>query len=190
MNQTPSKIAAYLTMSLEQAIPVIIHRRVDVNDPLEALVLEISDDWVLLASLRDGGYLNGNTIVRARDISRVKLQKTFLPFLRAQRAWPPQSAAKGLDLSSPKAFLPQLTSLTSILTFHEELRKPGMLWIGSVAEWKKKSMWFHCIDPNGRWSQILIKVRFRNLTRIDIFEDYAIAIAVVAGPLVVPDPEE
>lgn len=190
MKQKPSKVAARLTISLEQAIPVIIHRRVDPNDPLEALVLEISDDWVLLASLRDGGYLNGNTIVRARDISRVKLQKTFLPFMRAQRAWPPQSAAKGLDLSSPKAFLPQLARLTPILTFHEELRKPGKLWIGSIAEWKKKSMWFHCIDPDGRWSQILIKVKFRNLTRIDIFEDYANAIAEVAGPRDVPDPEE
>jgi len=190
MKQKPSKVAARLTISLEQAIPVIIHRRVDPNDPLEALVLEISDDWVLLASLRDGGYLNGNTIVRARDISRVKLQKTFLPFMRAQRAWPPQSAAKGLDLSSPKAFLPQLARLTPILTFHEELRKPGKLWIGSIAEWKKKSMWFHCIDPDGRWSQILIKVKFRNLTRIDVFDDYANAIAEVAGPRVVPDPEE
>jgi len=56
MNQKPTKVAARLTMSLEQAIPVIIHRRVDPNDPLEALVLEISDDWVLLASLRDGGF--------------------------------------------------------------------------------------------------------------------------------------
>ena len=190
MKQKPSKVAARLTISLEQAIPVIIHRRVDPNDPLEALVLEISDDWVLLASLRDGGYLNGNTIVRARDISRVKLKRTFLPFMRTQGAWPPQSAAKGLGLSSLKAFLPQLASLTPIVAFHEEQRKPGMLWIGSIAEWKKKSMWFHCIDPNGRWSQILIKVKFRNLTRIDIFEDYANAIAVVAGPRDVPDPEE
>ncbi len=190
MIQKPSKVAARLKLSLDQAIPVIICRRVDPDDHIEAVVLEISDDWVLLACLRDRGYLNGNTLVRARDISRVKLQKTFLPFMRARGVWPPESAAKGFDLSSPKAFLPQLARISPILTFHEELRKPGKTWIGSIAEWKKKSMWFHCIDPDGLWSQLLIKVKFRHLTRIDIFEDYASAVAEVAGPRIVPDHDE
>lgn len=188
--QKPSKVAAHLDLSLEQAIPVAIYRHVDPEDHIKAVVLEISDGWILLARLRDGAYLNGNILIRARDISRVNLEETFLPILRTRGAWPPESVAKGLDLSSPKAFLPQLARITPILTFHEELRNPDKLWIGSIAEWKRKSMWFHCLDPDGRWSQLLIKVKFRHLTRIDIFEDYANAVAEVAGPRIVPDSAE
>lgn len=188
--QKPSKVATRLKLSLEQAVPVAIHRHMDPDDHLEAVVLEISDGWILLTRLRDGAYLNGNTLIRARDISRVKREETFLPVLRARGAWPPESPAKGLDLSSPKAFLPQIAGITPILTFHEELRRLDKLWIGSIAEWKRKSMWFHCIDPDGRWSQLLIKVKFRHLTRIDIFEDYADAVAEAAGPRNMPDTAE
>lgn len=169
---------------------VVIYRRVDPEDHIEAVVLQITDGRILLARLRDGAYRNGNILIRARDIARVKLEETFLPILRSRGACPPESAAKGLDLSSPKAFLPQLARITPILTFHEELRSPGKLWIGSIAQWKQKSMWFHCLDPDWRWSQLLIKVKFRHLTRIDILEDYANTVAEVAGPRIVLDTAE
>ncbi|GAA1405961.1 hypothetical protein AUR04nite_16700 [Glutamicibacter uratoxydans] len=180
--QKRSKVISRLNCSQDELVPVKIYRSVAPDEHDEAIVLQISQGWVLLAVLRDGGYFNGYTLVRLGNISRVVFSRTFLPFLRTQDFWPPANPWKSLDLAAEQAFLSRLAELNSVLSIHEEVREPDKLWIGTVDRWKKNSFWFHCIDPDGTWSETLIKVRYEHLTRVDVHDDYALVVKAVAGP--------
>ncbi|MFB0834281.1 hypothetical protein ACX8Z9_14405 [Arthrobacter halodurans] len=178
-----------LQRSLDQSVPVQIVRTVAPNETLHGIVLDLTRDWVLLTGIRDGGYFDGYNIVRPTDFRSVETDTRFLPFLREHQAWPPAQPAEPIDLSSPSNFISAAASLAGVVTLFEEARRPDMCWIGSPADWGKKSVWILTIDPDATWDDYMTQFKFKHLTRIDFADDYNKALVTVAGPKPPPTAE-
>ena len=80
-SQSRKKLLATLRESLATATPVRIQRAVEPEEVLQGVVLELSEEWVLLADIRDGAYLDGYRVLRLTDLVQVVLETTFLSFL-------------------------------------------------------------------------------------------------------------
>ncbi len=67
-SQSRKKLLATLRESLATATPVRIQRAVEPEEVLQGVVLELSEEWVLLADIRDGAYLDGYRVLRLTDL--------------------------------------------------------------------------------------------------------------------------
>lgn len=182
-NRSLEKIRSRLSRSMGELLPVGISRRCAPNEPVDGIVLDLADEWVLLAVLRDGGYFNGFTVLRVADISTVNSKKTFIPFLHSHQPWPPARPKEPIDLTGPASFLADVARTATVVGLWTEVRQPDMLWIGAPVEWGKKSAWVLTIDPNATWEDLMIKVKFKHLTRVDFSDDYINAVLELAGPM-------
>lgn len=182
-NQSPAKVRARLERSLNGHVPVRIARHVAPDEVFDGVVLDLAAEWGLLACLREGGYLNGYTVLRIADIGAVKTDQRFLPFLQAHQPWPPARPAEPIDLTGPDRLLKDIAQAAPIMTIYREARYPDALWIGSPVEWARKSAWILTIDPDMTWDDHMTKFKFKHLTRIDFSDDYTRVVEELAGPL-------
>ncbi|MFF5791273.1 hypothetical protein ACFY5D_04440 [Paeniglutamicibacter sp. NPDC012692] len=166
---------------MSELLPVYISRHCAPNELFGGIVLDLDAERVLLAGLRDGGYFDGYTIFRLADIRAVRASKTFIPFLHSHQPWPPARPPEPIDLAGPASFLADISQTAAVIGLHTEVRRPNMLWIGTPVEWGKKSAWFHTIDPRAQWDDLLIKVKFKHLTRVDFSDDYINVVFELAG---------
>jgi hypothetical protein len=180
--QSRKKIRAQLQRSLVDGVPVRIFRTVVSDETLDGVVLDLAPEWILLAGLREGGYLNGYAVVRLQDFRRVEMRTTFLPFLRERQTWPPARPEGTIDLSGPRTFLADAARLASVVSLYEEARRPDMLWVGSPEDWGKTSSWILAIEPDATWDDSMTRFKFKHLTRIDFADDYNKAMRSLAGP--------
>lgn len=176
------KITARLERSMTSELPLKITRFPTPGETFNGVVLEIGADWVLLAQLRDGGYVDGYSILRIDTIRTTKVETTFLPFLLAHQVWPPVKPMDSIDLSELATVIADVAEVAGVMSIFEERRRPDSLWIGTPLEFGKKSMWFKTIEPKAVWEDVQIKVKLKNLTRIDFLDDYTNAIFELAGP--------
>jgi hypothetical protein len=182
-NQSSAKVRTRLERSLSGHVPVSITRRIAPDEVFDGVVLDLAAEWVLLACLREGGYLNGYTVLRIADIGAVKTDQRFLPFLQAHQPWPPARPAEPIDLTGPDRLLKDIAQAAPIMTIYREARYPDALWIGSPVEWARKSAWILTIDPDMTWDDHMTKFKFKHLTRIDFSDDYTRVVEELAGPL-------
>ncbi|MFC9419858.1 hypothetical protein, partial [Bacillus mobilis] len=70
--QSRSKIRFRLEQSKAQQHPVSVTRTVVRGVERHGVVQEIGEEWVLMAAVRDGGYLNGYMALRLDLIRRVR----------------------------------------------------------------------------------------------------------------------
>lgn len=180
--QSRKRILKLLQRSLTDSVPVRIVRSVAPDETLDGIVLDLKRDWILLAKIRNGGYFDGYSIARPADFRRVHTDARFLPFLREHQTWPPAKPREPIDLSSPSSFISAAARLADIVTLFEESRRPDMCWIGSTADWGKKSVWILTIDPDTTWDKYMTQFKFKHLTRIDFADDYNKALVKLAGP--------
>lgn len=182
-NQASSKVLSRLERSLSGHVPVRVSRRVAPDEVFDGVVSDLAAEWVLLACLRDGGYLNGYTMLRVADIRTVKTDERFVPFLQTHQSWPPAPPVKPVDLTGPARFLKDIAHTAPAMALYEEARRPDMLWVGAPVEWRRKSAWILTIDPDMTWDGFMTKFKFKHLTRIDFSDDYTRAVLELAGPL-------
>lgn len=182
-NRSPEKILMRLNLSLRADFPIRISRHSDPNEPLTGIVLQLAAEWVLVAAIRNGGYFDGYSIIRTGDIRTIKVETTFVPYLRTHQAWPPERPAGTIDLTGPASFLKDIWATAAVVVLYEEVRRPGMLWIGAPVERGKKSVWIFTIAPDATWDTSMTKFKFKHLTRVDFSDDYSKAIFELAGPV-------
>lgn len=180
--QSKSKIRRKLAHSLDGQIPVRLTRSVAPDDREEGIVRKLGEDWVLLVKLRDRAYFNGYMILRIADLERVKLKRKFMPFIESRTPAAPQLNLDDIDLGSAGSIYGTTSAAAPLILLYEEERAPDKLWIGTVVELRRKSAWIHMINPNTRWYDKVVNVRFKNLTRIDLLSDYDRALLYMAGP--------
>lgn len=182
-NQSSAKVRTRLERSLSGHVPVRITRRVAPDEVFDGVVLDLAAEWVLLACLRDGGYLDGYTVLKIADIRTVKADKRFVPFLQAHQSWPPARPAGPVDLTEPARFLKDIAQAAPVMALYREARRPNMFTVGTPVEWGRKSAWILGIDPDMTWRDYMTEFKFKHLTRIDFSDDYTRAVRELAGPL-------
>ncbi|MGO2533415.1 hypothetical protein [Arthrobacter rhombi] len=180
-NQSPEKILTRLNLSHSEDVPIRIWRHSDPGEDLNGIVLQMAAEWVLLAAIRSGGYFDGYSIIRTGDIRAIKVETTFIPYLRTHQAWPPERPAGTIDLTGPASFLQEIWATAAVVVLYEEVRRPGMLWIGAPVERGKKSVWILTIAPDATWDTSMTKFKFKHPTRVDFSDDYSKAIFELAG---------
>lgn len=188
-NQSPEKILSRLNLSRSEDFPIRISRHSDPDEPLNGIVLQLATEWVLIAAIRDGGHFDGYSIIKTADIRAVKVETTFVPYLRTHQTWPPERPAGTIDLTGPSTFLQEIGRTATVVVLYEEVRRPGMLWIGAPIERGKNSAWILTIEPDATWDTSMTKFKFKHLTRVDFSDDYSKAIFELAGPVPPKTPE-
>jgi hypothetical protein len=105
--QTRKKILSRLERSMAQVQPVSIVRSVKPGVERHGVVQEIGDEWVLMAAIRDGGYLNGYMAVRLDTIRHVRADRGLEDFLRQGPGWPPARLSPASTASPTTSWKPR-----------------------------------------------------------------------------------
>ena len=141
-----------------------------------------TDEWILIADTRDGGYLDGFTALRTKDITKVKKVDGFEPeLLKKLKQWPPAAPEQPISLSSAEAIIRTVGEGRDALTIHQEKDKPDACFIGAPVDWGRKSVWLLEIDRHARWDTEMTKYRLKDITRIDFGGGYEDALLTVSG---------
>ena len=88
--QSRNEIRFRLEQSMAQQQPVSIARSVKQGTERHGVVQEIGDEWMLMAAIRDGGYLNGYMVLRLDLIRHVRLDQGLEDFLKGDWAGRPK----------------------------------------------------------------------------------------------------
>jgi hypothetical protein len=181
--QSRKKIRSLLVQSMKGARPVRIQRTVERHETEHGVVLELNTDWVLVASLRDGGYQDGYRVFRLADLRRVEPEATFEKFFHRDAQWPPVTPSAPFDLTNPRTIIEAAAKTSTIITVFREAKYPGKCWIGAPVDWGKASVWLLTLDPQASWEDFMFKIRFKDITQISFGGDYEKALLYVAGDI-------
>lgn len=173
-----------LRRALEGTSHVVIKRGIKKADQIRGYVLAIGQTWMLMAKTRDGGYLDGFTVLRVSDVTKVREGSSFeARFLQHMDQWPPAGPSAPIDLSGPQTIIASAAALQALVTLHTEHKWPDECYIGAAVDWEKKRVWLLEVDGQARWQRDMSPYRLKEITRIEFGGDYEKALIAVAGPL-------
>lgn len=151
------------------------------GEPLDGIVLDVSAEWILLARLRDGAYLDGYSAIRTADISAVRPDDRFLPFLKAQRNWPPARPTHPIDLGSAQGVVRGALDNAPVLGFYRSTAPSGGFWIAHGIAVVEPHWWYLTISPEGTWDEGDERARIDEVSRVDFLTDYLSVLQKSAG---------
>ncbi|MFE4541041.1 hypothetical protein [Arthrobacter sp. NPDC056727] len=166
--------------------PVSIARSVLIGVERHGVVQEIGDEWVILAAVRDGGYLNGYMALRLDLIRHVRAEHGLEEFLKQGPAWPPGQVVTGAT-NSPRSLLESGIETSGVLSVFMEKKCERTFFVGVPVKYSKKAAELVTIGTKARWEDGTFKVRYKDLTQISFGGDYEKALwATVGGPASTP----
>ena len=148
---------------------------------LLGVVLDSTPDLVLLHVLDDGIRLDGYSVIRIKDITRIDV---FLPRadfyhealrLRKQRPRHPRD----IDLSDLTAVIISAGNAYPLVTLHPERKEPGICWIGHPLRIEKRDLMLAYLTPGATWDGEQ-RCRLADITKVDFDGAYEEALALVA----------
>lgn len=177
------KIASQLEACIDPAKFVRLTRRGRRVDGLDGVITAVGRKWLVLAEDYNAGFL-GSVMLRVKDVRAVEA-KSSDSFLRkawsSEGCWPaPQ--VNGVSLSSTSEMLKSLSTLYPLLTMHYEYEHPDECTIGVPLRYRRKSVEFRTIDPDAEWTDDEPTLRYRDISRVDVGDDYARRLLRVGGP--------
>lgn len=177
-----SKISRRLEASLTQARIVTIVRDAFEIGMTYGVVLALTDDWLVIHSL-EGVYFDDIVMLRLRDVSRVWFRDDDAYHHRAIAGLnqKPGEFECANDATAPN-LLSAVSARADIFAIHLEVLRGEPLLIGRLLELRKKSFRFHYVGRDGVWSKDIDRVRYRDLTRIEIDGRYLDALNRFADP--------
>lgn len=146
----------------------------------DGYVVAVDHDWFAVLCLVDARF-DGLAVLRVGDVRRVR---TCGRQLLAQRVlehhgmWPP-AAPELLDLHDARSVAFSSGSLSRVLSFSEERRKPGAFWVGNTHRITKKWIQGWEIGPTGRWTGQR-DIKLGQLTRVVLWDPYVEALTAIA----------
>lgn len=170
---------------------VIIERRLKGTDGVAGYVIAVGKSWLLLATTMEGGYLDGFTALRTKDVYRVRKDKHFAArLLKAIGQDVPSGVAGEIDLSGPGTIIRDAAARETLVSVFRERTHPDACRIGTPIEWEGDYVWLLEIDPQARWDNCLDRHRLKKLTRIDFGGAYQTGLLAVGGPVPPPSVRE
>lgn len=180
----PKKRLKLLRRAQKRRDSIRVIRRIKRADQIDGHVVDIGRRWVLFAMATDGSP-NGYIALRLRDIKRIEWDPSdrfVRRSLKAQNAWAPPASRKGLDLDhGVKELVESVAAISALVTFHPELDRTDICYIGLPVRWGRRRLRLQEVDPQGRWQPVPEKHRIDMITRVDFDGTYERNLAVVAG---------
>ncbi|KRE54781.1 hypothetical protein ASG92_24515 [Arthrobacter sp. Soil736] len=180
--QSRKKIRSRLERSMDEQQPVSIARTVKKGTERHGVVQEIGDEWMLMAAVRDGGYLNGYMAVRLDLIHHVRTDRGLEDFLKDRPDWPPAILTPG-STASPHSILEAAIETSSVLSIFMEEKWPRPFFVGVPVKYSEKAVKLVTIDSKAKWEDGTFKVKYRDLTQISFGGDYEKALWATIGGL-------
>lgn len=151
-------------------------------DILDGVVVAHGPKWLLLAVEFDAGFY-GHSVIRIRDITDFADQPpNFVPQALAGEGHWPMPNLDQIDVSgSTNTLAHSLMDLDRPLAFHHEARDPRSLLIGLPLRNDGRTVRLRTVDTHARWDSDLSKIRYRDLTRVDIDDPYVQRLQRIAG---------
>lgn len=178
--QSKKQIRSLLKQSLDNGQSVHIRRTVERHEREHGIVLGLSDEWVLVASIRDGAYLDGYRVFRVGQLRHVEPMRTFDTLLQQQEWWPLSAPAR-FDLTSPRTVIESAAEFATFVMIFEEVIRPGICLIGVPVAWRKKSFGLHNLNAQVRWDDFISKIAYKDVSQVGFASDYEKALMQVAG---------
>ncbi|MFE6054201.1 hypothetical protein ACFQ6N_25910 [Kitasatospora sp. NPDC056446] len=184
-----SKERAALDRARHEGRPVRLHRSIPGADRLDGFVLGTGPVWTLLASCTDH-RLDGWTAVRTTDLHKVRDRDggqdgepgLTVRFLRRRGLWPVRPPGADLPLDDLPGLLTAACAEYGLIVLHTERRDPDACRVGTVTALRPASLRLHEVDPQARWHREPTKVRFADVTRVDLGDHYTDVLREFAGP--------
>jgi len=144
------------------------------------IVIAMGAKWVLVRSVVDGGYLDGFSALRIRDITAVKRDKSFAArSLHLLEGWSALLPESPIALDSLPALIETVGAEGRMFGLEKE-RQRRALWIGTLDEVDTKWLWLNEVTFRGRWKKKPLGYRLRAITRISFGGRYMSALQLAA----------
>ncbi|GAA4545934.1 hypothetical protein [Amycolatopsis samaneae] len=163
---------------------VHLHRDIDGADRIAGFVLAVGVEWILLARLDPGIFLDGYTFVRREDLRRVEkpASRHFVRrALELHGEWPPVAPEHRLDGIVP--VLESAAAAFPLLTVHVERADPEVCYIGTPVKIGRRALRLAEVTPSAEWTDEPSKWRFADITRVECGGRYERTLSEVAGLL-------
>jgi hypothetical protein len=149
----------------------------------DGFVIALTDDWLVMHALDDGVYLDDIVMLRLRDVSRVWFRDDNAYHHRAIAGIGRSAAAFECDDSASASQLLSATSARAdIFAIHLEGLDGEPLFIGRLVNLRKKSFDFHYVGRDGVWASEVDRLKYRDITRIEVGGRYLQALNRFADP--------
>lgn len=166
---------------------VLLRRNIWKADVLEGFVVDLDRDWVVLHVVYDVG-LNGWSVVRLDTVRTVEREPAngFLP--RALAQFGEQPAPVLVDLSSGRDAIRSLATTFPLLTVFTEEHDPRTAAVGRPVRAGRNKVDVLEITADGTWDgRDPRRIRYDDITRIDVGGRYEQALHELGGLPPVPD---
>ena len=150
--------------------------------PLEGFLLERSNELVLLnVTNSDLVCFNGYSVIRRRDVRKMKVRKTNSFMIRALQlrgltAIPPRE----ISIASWPELLESINKQFPLFTIHQEWLDNEVCYVGRLAARTATTFGLKEIDPDTRWTRSR-SYKFSDLTKVDFGGGYETALADLAS---------
>jgi len=162
---------------------VRIERRPRHADRIDGYVVGIGAKWALVARLMDGGYFDGFSAIRLRDIRDVDRDRSFQgSFARTQPEWPP-TAPGPIDLDSTSGVIRSLAATAPLIGIEKENERSAM-WIGEVVDLQRGGVQLREVRPDARWRTKQLWYELSAVTTASVGSHYLTGLAAVSLPAV------
>lgn len=171
-----------LDAAIEERRVVRVHRKPRFADRLDGVVLRVGRRWALMAKVVDGGYFDGVTAFRLKDIVRVDEDASVAAvFARTRPEWPPTFDGE-IDLDDIARLLEDIAP-TDVLRGIQKERERSGLWVGLLDQVTRRYVYLHEVRPDASWRATPLGYRLKAITSVDIGSRYLASISAIALPL-------
>jgi hypothetical protein len=174
------KVRARLRAAIEKQHIVRVERSPKFADRLNGFVVNVGDEWALMAQTSDGGFFSGYVAFRLADVKRIKRDTTFeTTFAKTQPEWPP-TYSRDVGLDSTSAVLEGLGHGDALIGIEKD-RERHAIWIGRLDELEKRYVFLQEVSPDATWYTGTLGYKLKAITTVQVATPYLVGLAAVAG---------
>ena len=142
------------------------------------IVIDSSDQLLLLQMISSDIYLNGYQIIRRRDITHIEYPIPHEAFvLKALELRGQQPSHPGhIDLNSMECALRSIARLSPLVVIHQEITDPGLYWIGQIQKLDNELLQLRNISPDAVLERGYDQHDTESITRVEFGSAYATAL--------------
>ena len=156
-------------------------------ESLDGYIVARGRKWLLVRVVDGSSCLDGYTVIRNDQLTRVKKRGTTAQFVRRllemHDQWPPTGPDFSVDLDGTGGLVAALSNQEMAVGVYIEEEDPDVMFVGVPFSYRRKKLGLNEIDSTGEWRTGASQWEYRRLTRIDFFSRYTIQMLEVANRL-------
>jgi len=182
-----SIVRALLKAHADSAPVSLLRAGLTKGEPIDGYIVDVGDDWVVVAATAQSVYLDGWEVLRIRDVSKVnfanKEARRYIDRAVSLLGSPPAKPT-GLDVAGSdwKDTLKGVLESAPIVAVYSEEKYPDALWVGGVLGHRGKKFGLQEIDANGEWEQVDRTFALAEISRVTIGGRYNDALERFGDP--------